>query len=154
MRDGSLVREKLCIKMYLADGAYSTCKAQPSVLPWGSTEKCGAKADPRLLPRGWWNTGFPWKCSSEPTSPGSVRHSESAISAQSPFCLDQTEFTVGNHCTFSSFLTQHWSCCRFPVPVSYREKLCSCLWTGSALRFRHWLMTSAVLLFGLEFICT
>lgn len=139
--------------MYLADGAYSSCKPQPSVLPWGSTEKCGAKADPRLLPRGWWNTGFPWKCSSEPSSPGSCGALRICNLCTVTFLLGPDWIYSGESLHFQlpfSPSTGVKNCCRFPVPVSYREERCSCLWTGSALRFRHWLMTSAVLLFGLE----
>lgn len=135
--------------MYLADGAYSICKPQASVLPWGPTEKCGAKPDPKLPPRGWWNRGFPWKCSSVSHLTRELQGSQNLDSPLLGPDWIYSEESLHFQLRFSPS-TRVKYCCRFPVPVSYREKLCSCLQTGNALGFRHWLMTNAVLLFGLE----
>lgn len=141
------------MKTYLAGGAYSTYKPQDSILPWGFTEKCGAKPDPRLPPRGWWDTGFPWKCSSE-------SHLLWELWESGIWNLWTVTFLFGPDWIYYEESLHFWLpffpsiavkyCCRFPFPVSYREKLCSCLRTGNALCFRHWLITNAVLLFGLE----
>lgn len=103
MRDGSLVREKLCaLKCTWLMVLTPAVNLSLQSFLGGPQRNVEPRQTPDYSPEDGETQAFHENAPLSPAHLGAVGHSESAISAQSPFCLDQTEFTLGNHCTFSS----------------------------------------------------